>query len=325
MESGNHYVYVVTSSGYLYKIRDYGSLGGGGLSTVGGTFYYHNSDGDTDVTATSPLAMDSSNVYWTGNDSGASPKVFGVARSTGSAIASPQALVANSNGALALTNLGGTIYLFLGSSAGTIYKKPNNFSGGSSITPAGATAITSAIIIHDTTMMYGETGGVLRARTTDLGSLWLYTNANASAVGGIYYHSRHGRVYYGDAVGKMYAVVRDGSTSSGKVLSTNYPYQPAGTTGASDSILVAPVYAGGVTAYGTSTGKVVFVDAQNGSDQPALIHMYHFGSAVSSIAYETVTATTGNFLIGTANGRLHVLRRDTADSTTMMDPTDGNP
>jgi outer membrane protein assembly factor BamB len=167
---------------------------------------------------------------------------------------------------------------------------------------------------------------VLRVRDpATLGTLWSYTNANASAISALYYHYSPGRVFYGDAVGKMYAIVRNGSTSGGQVLSSNYPYQPAGTTTASDSILVAPVYVDGVAAYGTSTGKVIFIDAQNASNQPAVIQMYHFGSAVSSIAYEYVSSSVGNFMIGTANGRVHLIRRDTGDATTMRDPTSGNP
>ena len=155
--------------------------------------------------------------------------------------------------------------------------------------------------------------------------MWSYTNANASAITSVYYDTRRKRVYYGDAVGKMYAIKRTGVTSGGEVVSSNYPYQPTNSTTASDPIQVAPIYVSGVTAYGTTTGKVVFIDAQNASNQPAMIQMYHFGSAVSSIAYEVVSATTGNFMIATANGRMHLIRRDTADATTMRDPTDGNP
>jgi hypothetical protein len=121
----------------------------------------------------------------------------------------------------------------------------------------------------------------------------------------------------------MYVIVRSGSTANGVVLSSNYPYQPTGL-GASDSITVAPVYVGGVAAYGTSTGKLVFIDVQNASNQPALIQLYHFGSAVSTVAYDYQSATVGNFMAGTADGHMYFLRRDTADNTTMMDPTSGN-
>ena len=110
---------------------------------------------------------------------------------------------------------------------------------------------------------------------------WNLTSANRLAISYNFNHSRKEN--------ETFDVATYGSSANGMVLSSNYPYQPTGV-GASDAMNVAPVYVEGVTVYGTSTGKVIFLDAQNGSAQPALIQMYHFGSAISTIAYDYQSA-----------------------------------
>ena len=62
-----------------------------------------------------------------------------------------------------------------------------------------------------------------------------------------------------------------------------------------------------------------FLDQQNASAASALIRMYHYGSAVSAIAYRASTATTGTFMISTANGHTYYI-----DSADVADPTPNN-
>jgi hypothetical protein len=316
-----HFVYVLTSLGYVYKLRDFGSSGAGGFSIltadIGSANYPYQAGGN--ATGASPLAMDSTNVYWSGYDSnGSTPKVFAVVRSTGLSAATAFTLGATAVGAPALASLSGVTTFFVASSTGTIYKLSQSFASISSV--VAGSSITGPLGIYSTGgLIYGTSAGTVVSRSaSSLSQIWIYTNANASSIGAVYYENRRQRVLYGDAVGKMYAV------TNGAVVSSNYPYQPTGTTTSSDPITIAPIYVDGVSAYGTTTGKVVFIDAQNASNQPALIQMYNFGSAVSSIAYEYISSTVGNFMIGTDDGRLHFIRRDTSDSTTMRDPTTSN-
>src|SRR6185369_11632667 len=146
---------------------------------------------------------------------------------------------------------------------------------GGIVSVSGSSAISGPLAyLSSIGLVYSNAGGSVIVRDSSLSTVWSYNNTNSSACGAVYYDNVLARAFYGDAVGKMYAVVRNGATSNGQLLSTNYPYQPSNTTTSSDVITAAPVYVGGVTAYGTSLGKVVFVDAQNASNQPALIQMY---------------------------------------------------
>lgn len=309
MEGNNHYVYVVTSLGYVYKIQDTG----GALNTDTNHAWPYWNGGSS--TGTSPLAVDASNLYWSGNDSGGNPKMFSLDRSAMTLNAST-ALVANATGAPAVADVSGTRYLFTALNT-RVYKMTTNV--GVNTVTAIANNVTSYMAVYYGRIYFGDSAGVFRAWDTSLSSVWSYTNGNASAISAFYFEPKRGRAFYGDAAGKLYAIVRSGSTANGVVLSSNYPYTPSGVA-ATDNFNVAPVWVDGVVAFGTSGGKVVFLNAQNGSSQPALIQLYHLGSAVSSIAYDYQSATLGNFMVGTANGHIYFFRHNTGDNTTMIDP-----
>ena len=68
MESGTHYVYVVTTLGYVYKLSDSGTA----FAIVAGWPYQNGAS----ATATSPLGIDTSNIYWAGNDGAGAKKMF---------------------------------------------------------------------------------------------------------------------------------------------------------------------------------------------------------------------------------------------------------
>jgi hypothetical protein len=181
-----------------------------------------------------------------------------------------------------------------------------------------ASNVTSAIGVYLQQVVYGDGGGtawVLNAGT--LATAWSYPNANSSAIGGTYYDNRLRRIYYGDAAGKMYVVAQTGSTVNGAALG-GYPYAPTWST---DAITVPPVNVVGITVYGTSGGRVVFVDAQNASNTVALVQLYNVGSPVSAISYNYQSSTLGNYMVATADGHLYFFRRDTSDATTIYDTT----
>jgi outer membrane protein assembly factor BamB len=267
--------------------------------------------------------MDASNIYWSGNDSAGNPKMFSLARSTMS-LNGTLTVTANATGAPAVADVSGTRYLFSAVN-GRVYRMTTSLGSSINATPTGSNVTSYVGVYAGNAVYFGDAGGKFWSLNgSDLTTIWSYTNANSSAIGGFFFNQRPARAFYGDAAGKMYAIIRSGSTANGVVLSSNYPYQPTGVS-SSDSITAAPVYVSGVTAYGTTTGKVIFLDAQNGSSQPALIQLYHVGSAVSSVAYDYQSSSVGNFMISTADGHIYVFRRDTGDNTTMIDPTSGTP
>jgi hypothetical protein len=104
-----------------------------------------------------------------------------------------------------------------------------------------------------------------------------------------------------------------------------FPIRPPGAATSSpyDAFVTAPVYVeglggvgAGVIAYGSSTGKVFFIDQRNASSAPALIKMFHYGSPVSSVAYRTTGSSSGVFMVSTADG--HTFLVNSAD---VVDPS----
>src|SRR5438874_1014852 len=76
-----------------------------------------------------------------------------------------------------------------------------------------------------------------------------------------------------------------------------YPYVP-GT--ASDPIRSSVLYFGGILAVGTTTGKLFFLDRNNGTTGPALVREYYFGptQSVSGIAYD---GNASRYMVSTAD------------------------
>jgi hypothetical protein len=337
MESNTHYLYFVTTSGYVFKLSDNGST----LALVSG-YPYQNTTGGSAATATSPLVMDATSVYWAGNDGGGSRKVFRVTRSSGALSGTPRAISADITGGLSISPWGGVNYLFgasnLVASNGKIYKLSLDLATeyGSSNGQQSTTNITGRLTVYGGYIYFVESNGKLWVidTTDNLATLWSYQDtgnghgacsaSSTCTAKQIYLEPASKRVYYGDQDGHVYIVSRSGSTSNG-ALYTGYPVRPTGG-GTSDPFVTAPVYvsglggaSAGVIAIGSSTGKLFFIDQLNASSAPALIRMYHTGSAVSAISFRRTSSSAGVFNVSTANGKTLYI-----DSADVADPTPNN-
>ena len=339
MESGTHYVFIVTSSGYVYKLTDNGTS----LAVVSG-YPYHNTTGGASATATSPLVMDSTSLYFSGKDGGGSNrKIFRVTRSSGALNGTPKAVSADINGGLAMATVSATPYLFAASNLngmnGKVYKLSTDLATeyGSSNGQQSTTNISGRLSIYSNVIYFAEDKGkIWGIDTTDnLATVWSYQDTGSGhgacssssdcTVKALYLEPKSGRVYYGDQDGHIYIVTRNGAGGS---LYSGYPVRPTGGS-TTDPFVTPPVYLNGaaagsgtnpgVIAIGSSTGKVFFMDQQNGSAAPALIRMFHTGSAVSAIAYRYASSSAGVFMVSTANGRTLYI-----DSADVVDPTPNN-
>jgi hypothetical protein len=306
MESGSHYVYVVTSLGYVYKLLDNGSA----FSVVAGWPYNNGAA----ATGTSPLAMDATNVYWAGLDSASAQKMFSVTRG-GPVLNGSRAIAASIVGAPSVYAVGGTNFVFSATN-GKVYKMPTSMASDVNNTQTTSTVSNRLTIFGSQIYFAEDIGKIWVTDTSDsLTTVWSYqdtgsghgacSSSSTCTVKSLYLNPKTGRVYYGDQDGHIYAVSRSGSTANGALVS-GYPIRPTGGS-SSDSFVSAPVYIDGVIVYGSSTGKVFVIDQQNASSAPALIQMYHFGSAVSSIAFDNRGTAAGQFMIGTNDGHLYYL------------------
>jgi outer membrane protein assembly factor BamB len=169
--------------------------------------------------------------------------------------------------------------------------------------------------ISGTAYAADDQGTVWAIDGSTLGKTWSYrdtTNHNTcttgqtcQVLGGVYVHAGHGRVYWGDGDGHIYGV----STSAGTTLSASYPFRPNSTT---EAFATPVLFVDGTLVAGTSSGSVFIINANsNGSHLPVLRQTYQFGSAVSGISYHRLSATTGSYMIGTANGRLYYISKVT--------------
>jgi hypothetical protein len=143
--------------------------------------------------------------------------------------------------------------------------------------------------------------------------LWSYTVAGDSIRSSAFYDYTSATLHFGTDGGKLVALDSSGTPLIG------CPYVP-GT--ASDSIRSALLYYGGVVAVGTTTGKLFFIDRNNGTTGPALIREYYFGSteAVSGVGYDS---SSSRYMVSTADsgtndGRLYYF-------DVIADPTPATP
>jgi hypothetical protein len=130
-----------------------------------------------------------------------------------------------------------------------------------------------------------------------------YVDTNGSAIG----------VYFGTDGGKVVGL----NWQTGAAL-TGFPFVP-GTT--SDSIRTAMLSQGGLLVVGTTTGKLFFIDRNNGTG-PVVTRQYYFGptQSVSGVSYDS---TVGRYMVATSDsaandGRLYII-------DLVADPTSGTP
>ncbi|HEX3695547.1 MAG TPA: LamG-like jellyroll fold domain-containing protein, partial [Polyangia bacterium] len=300
---GTQYIYLITTTGYVYKVLDDGTQ----LATVSG-WPYHNG---ASATATSPLANDSSNLYWSGfAGDGTTPKIFsltlaGVLNGTGLTIAS------NVTAAPALATVSATPYVFF-AIASHVYQETLTL--GTQITSTQpTTAVNGRVTVYNNIIYFPENNGkvwALNASASAPTTAWSYQDATGAVVSNIYVDVTANRTCFGDAAGYIYVL-----NSAGAAL-TGFPWQIS----SSDVFSIAPLSRNGVLLIGTAAGKVYEIDETNGTTR-ALTHTYTLpgGAAVSSISFNSsANAGNGAYTVGTSDGKLYYINAGT-------DPTSGNP
>jgi hypothetical protein len=174
------------------------------------------------------------------------------------------------------------------------------------------------------------TGTLFAADPSTLGNSWSYQDAttHGSCSSGSNCGAKNlfvdygmgaanGNAFFGDRDGHVYSI----NTTSHLAL-TGYPYRP-GTS--SDIFETAPLYRAGILAVGTTAGKVYFIDHRTALvGTPGLQSSYDFcttatctNSAISSIAFDfdgTVSGKIGQYVIGTADGKIYFV-------SSITDPT----
>jgi hypothetical protein len=311
-ESNSQYVYVVTTLGYVYKLLDNGSA----FSVVAG-WPYHNGGSSTGTTA---LINDGTNVYWAGNDSGGSPKMFSL--TYGKSLNNTRTVVSGVTATPALASVSGTYYLF--NAANTkVYRTPMDLSSETTSTQPTSAVYGRLVALYDKLYM-AEATGTIRVLGTDLSASWTYQDTDGTRhAGGCSADNQcrvrsffidldpllaAPRVFFGDKDGHVYRV------SSGSAAS-NYPFRPGSS---SDDFQAPPLYRSGLVFIGAANGNLYVFDQVNASSAPALVQTYLLGYAVSGISWNAqANSGSGAYMVATANGRLFFL-------TGLTDPTSGN-
>jgi hypothetical protein len=310
MEGSTHYIYVLTDKGYVYKLSDSGTAFA--LVTTQ-AWPYRNVAGGTNATATSPLGMDSNNVYWAGNDGSGAKKMFSLSFSM--VLNGTQTITADIVAAPSIATVSGTNYLFTGTS-GKIYKTSTDLSSITNSTQATSTVYGRVTVLNGAVYFSEDIGKVWSLSATTLTTTnWSYQDTNATRHGGagctaasqctvrnLYVDPPTNRSYFGDKDGHLYVL-----SSAGAVISASYPFRPGTST---DEFQTAPLYRSGVIAIGAVSGKVFIVDQSAG----ATYQTYDFQSAISTISYNT----NGQYIVGTAAGKLFYI-------SGVTDPTPGSP
>ena len=232
-----YYIYVLTSNGTVYKISDTG----GALSTVG-SGYRHSVMSMTTATATSPLAMDTTYLYWMGNSGGGAntPSIMWVSQATmtgGSAYGLP-----NPNPSTTTSYTGPSIgqaqsssatnYIFFAAydttaAGGFLYKLPITPAAGSNGTQPTAATYGRTSLIHYNVALVDGNGRAFLVNPHTLGNRWLYApsgshggqtcpHANCGARD-FFYNWASERIYWGDYDGHLFAI------ANGAVVHANYP------------------------------------------------------------------------------------------------------
>jgi hypothetical protein len=308
-EGSNHYLYLATTDGWVYKLFDNGAT----LSAVSGWPYRNGAS----ATATSPLLLDANNVYWCGNDGAGARKLFNLTH--GMVLNSTWPLSGDVVAAPTASTLSGTPYLFVGT-GGRVYRTPTDLSAELTSTQPTTTVNGRLVVSGGTVYLPEDNGTVWALSANTLGTTWSYQDADAArhpggcgassqcTVKNIYVDAATGRIHFGDRDGHVYAVGGDGAAISG------YPWRP-GTS--ADQFQTAPLSREGVTVIGAANGNVYVID-QNAGAGPALITSTTLPAAVSTISFNPSAAGgVGRYTIATSDGKLFYLG-------VLMDPTPGS-
>jgi hypothetical protein len=310
-----YYIYAVDDQGRVYKLNEASFTSSGGSAV---TSYRDSTAPGTGATATSPLAADTTNLYWTGlAGDGSTNKVFRLLQSNMSTASSSTATAMN--GAVAsLATVLGTAYIFYANSAG-LYRIAVSSGLGAAPSPSGWTpsaAVYGRVTIQDSTayfvdalgkVHFADPSSITTAALTYQDTTTHACSATTCAAKNLFVSNKalnaNGNLIFGDYDGHVYSI----NTTTRAAL-TGYPITP-GTS--SDIFETAPLYRSGVIVIGSKIGKVYLIDQRTVSaGTPALISSYNFctsatctsGSAVNSVSYDFDGG--GQYMVGTADGKM---------------------
>jgi hypothetical protein len=278
-----HYLYVALASGKVYRLVDNGSSLAPDSS---GNWAGANNPFDCGCTIVSPLALDASNLHWGGTTAGPTQRIWTLGQASRSQpTGSPFTIVpVITSAAPAIWTSGATSYLFMGLTGNIIKLDVTNQVLEATNTSPGSAAIRGRVVpTSDSRVFAGDDAGTMwaidAANFGGTNKLWSYAVASDSIRSSPFYDHASTTVHFGTDGGKVIAL-----NASGTPL-TGYPYLPGST---SDAIRTALLYANGVLVVGTTTGKLFFLDRNNGTTGPALIRQYFFGptEAVSGVGYD---------------------------------------
>jgi hypothetical protein len=317
---GTQYIYLITTTGYVYKVLDDGTQ----LATVSG-WPYRNVTGGANATATSPLANDSSNLYWSGfAGDGVTADIFSL-NMTGPTLNSALSITSTVSAAPALATVGGTNYVFFAIAA-KVYQEPLNLGTGFLGTQPTTTVSGRVTVYNNIVYIPDNNGNVFALTATNSAgptTSWSYQDRTSTghtgagctsgshvcpAVSNLYVDVTANRTCFGDADGHIYVLNSSGTALAG------FPYQGA----AGDVITVAPVSRNGVLLVGATNGanyKVYDIDENNAGTRGAVV-TYTFSAAVSSISFNpSANAGSGAYTVGTTDGKLYYINAATDPSS----------
>jgi hypothetical protein len=313
VDSAVYYIYAIDNAGTVYKLNDASFTSSGGSAVA----VYSNGAG---ATATSPLAADTTNLYWTGlAGDGTTSSVFRLPQAAMTGAASVGTTTVSNGAVASLATVGAEDFVFF-ANASKLYKvrvAPSMGTLGSSTWSTGTAVYGRVSVPFGTAYFVDGVGKVYAALASDLTAVsgWPYQDTaghggscltTTCGAKGLFVNygmgAANGNVIWGDYDGHVYSV----NTSTATAL-TGYPWRP---NDANDIFETAPLYRAGIIAIGSKAGKVYFIDHRTvAGGTPANHSNYNFcttatctGSAVSSISYDF---DGGQYVIGTADGKLY--------------------
>jgi hypothetical protein len=310
-----HVLYVAMASGKVYQLVDTGSA----LTTVGAP--WATNPYDCGCTIVTPLVADAANLYWAGTQSGGNKLWTLGMTSESQPMGSPLTLTpVVTTAAPAMWANGGITYAFLGTVGHIIQVDVTNQTVVADNSNPGSASVWGRIGLGTNganRVLAGDDGGkfwaIDPASFSATNKAWSYTVTGDSIKSSPLYHFSSNTVQFGTEAGKVVVL-----NSSGAAL-TGYPYTP-GTS--SDAVRAGIFYTYGILVIGTQTGKLFFIDRNNGTTGPALLTQYFFGptEVVSGIGYDT---NSDRYMISVADpatkdGRLYYFDR-------IVDPTSSYP
>ena len=312
---GMHYLYVAVASGKVYRLVDNGSSS----LTLDGS--WTTNPYDCGCTIVTPLSMDTNNLYWGGTQSGAQ-KLWTIGQSSETQpMGSPFTVTPTiTSAAPLLWTSSGTSYVFFGTTGHLLEVDVTHQTWIADNTNPGSASIWGRIALATNTtnrVLAGDDAGrfwsIDPTNSSGTNKQWSYTVTGDTIMSSPYYDYTTNTVMFGTEGGKIVAL-----TSAGAAM-TGYPYTPGAAT---DVMRSAPLYRSGVLAVGSTTGKLFFLDRDNGTTGPALIREYYLGptETISGVAFD---ANMSRYMVATSDssakdGKLYYI-------DAISDPTPGAP